>query len=89
MADENGVPDDNIKDLMRAGLHTSYSQRYRRIEGLVQMGGYVYTKYRGFSNIYHRVSLQYILSDRFAARVGIKSHWGKADLLEYGIAYNW
>ena len=89
MADDSGQPEDSFSNLLRAGIHVSYSQRYKKASGGVQMGYYLYSKYRSFSMIYHRVSIQYILTGHVAASIGLKSHWGKADCIEYGIVYYW
>jgi hypothetical protein len=87
LAGESGIPVNDFTSLIRAGMHVSYSQQYRKLIGGVQMGYYVYTRYRGFTNIYHRVFLQYVITKHFAGNIAIKSHWGKADFPEFGIAY--
>lgn len=89
LTDEAGGHDNDIAKLLRIGLHGSYTLRYKRFMGGFQAGYYVYSKYTILTNIYNKISLQYMVSDNIIASASIRSHWGKADALEYGVGYTW
>ncbi|HEX2920703.1 MAG TPA: acyloxyacyl hydrolase [Bacteroidales bacterium] len=83
--DENAA----FSRMIRIGAHASYSCRYKRVITGLQIGHYVYSKYKVLTNIYNRVYLQYKINPNLLGSVSIKSHWGKADCFEYGIGYTW
>lgn len=89
LADGSGLPEDDPLKLMRIGIHASYSLKYKRFQPGLQAGYYIYSKYTVLTNIYSRILLQYSVSDRLSASVSVRSHWGKADALEYGLGYTW
>lgn len=76
-------------DLFRLGVHVSYACRYKNLIAGLQIGHYLYSRYRVLTNIYNRVSVQYVFNSKIIGSISIKSHWGKADCLEYGIGYTW
>lgn len=89
LAGDNGNPDYDFKHLIRIGLHVSYTIRYKRIMSGIQIGNYLYSKYKVFTSVYNRVSVQYLLTKNIVASVAVKSHMGKADCMEWGIGYSW
>lgn len=89
LSSEAGVPEEDKTKLFRIGLHGSYTLRYKQFLGGFQLGHYIYSKYRVLTNIYNKISLQYMLTRNITASASIRSHWGKADALEYGIGYTW
>ncbi|MGE5419760.1 MAG: acyloxyacyl hydrolase [Chloroflexota bacterium] len=90
LAEKEGLPigNDPVK-LMRFGIHGSYALRYKRFQGGVQAGYYLYSKFTVLTNIYNKISLQYLFTDNICASVSVRSHWGKADAIEYGLGYAW
>jgi hypothetical protein len=89
LADENGTPDKNFSDLVRLGLHASYAIRYKRVVMGFQPGYYIYSKYTDLTLVYSRIFLQYLISNRLISTIAIKSHFAKADFIEWGIGYCW
>lgn len=89
LAVEEGKTDDNLKNLFRAGLHLSYATRYKNLITGFQAGHYIYSKYTVLTNIYFRLSAQYMFSDHLSGGVVLRSHFGKADCIELGAAYHW
>lgn len=89
LSDEAGVPEEDIVKLMRIGFHGSYTLRYKRFMTGIQAGYYIYSKYTVLTNIYNKITLQYMVADNISASASIRSHWGKADAIEYGIGYTW
>ncbi len=89
LAGEDGIPEKDFTRLIRFGLHASYAIRYKRVLMGIQGGHYLYSKYKDLTLFYTRLTLQYLVTERIAGTVAIKSHYGKADFLEYGLAYYW
>lgn len=86
---EKGKPDSDFNDLIRIGLHSSYSIRYKRLVAGIQVGHYVYSKHKVLTSVYNKLSVQYLITDHLTGNVSIKSHWAKADCLLWGIGYSW
>jgi hypothetical protein len=86
---EKGINGSDFKKLIRLGVHASYTCRYKNFIAGIQLGHYLYSKYKVMTNIYNRISVQYLLTDNMALSAAVKSHLGKADCLEYGITFLW
>jgi hypothetical protein len=86
---EKGYNGNDIKRLLRLGVHISYTCRYKNFITGVQLGHYLYSKYKVMTNIYNRISVQYLLNENMAFSAAVKSHLGKADCLEYGMTFLW
>jgi hypothetical protein len=86
---EKGTADSDITSLIRLGAHISYTCRYRNFIAGIQVGHYLYSKYKVMTNIYNRISVQYLLNENMAFSAAVKSHLGKADCLEYGLTFLW
>jgi hypothetical protein len=89
LASEDGTPERDFVKLVRFGMHASYSIRYKRLLMGIQAGHYLYSKYTDLTQFYTRISLQYLATQKIAGTVSIKSHYGKADFMDYGIVYYW
>lgn len=86
---ENGVTEDELVKLLRAGIHVSYAFRYKKVSAGANIGYYVYSKKIVLTSIYNKIFIQYMLSRNITGSISVRSHWGKADCLEYGIGYSW
>jgi hypothetical protein len=89
LAGEDGTPENDVDKLIRFGIHASYAIRYKKFTGGIQLGYYLYSKYTVLTNVYNKISVQYLISDHLLGSIAIRSHMGKADGLEWGIGYNW
>lgn len=89
LASEDGTPEKEFTKLLRLGIHGSYSVRYKKLLAGIQIGHYLYSKYTVMTNVYSRISLQYLITDNISGGLSIRSHLGKADCLEWGIVYSW
>jgi hypothetical protein len=89
LVQQDGTPETDFVKLIRVGLHASYSVRYKRVVGGIQLGRYLYSKYIVLTPFYSRLSIQYLLSENIFGGVALKSHMGKADCLEFGAGYCW
>lgn len=89
LAVEEGARENDFNNLIRFGIHASYSIRYKQMTGGIQLGHYLYSQYTVLTKIYSKISVQYLFSEHLFGSVAIKSHMGKADCLEWGIGYYW
>lgn len=67
----------------RPGIYGAYHLSVNRIGLMFNMGYYVYSKYKGDGNIYHRISVRYYFEKIFLC-VNLKTHYARADFLEVG-----
>lgn len=72
---------------LRAGLHASYIIYYHKIGFIIQMGGYIAPYYKDDGYIYHRVGLRAKITEHLLANFTMKTHWGRADIVEFGLGY--
>ncbi len=89
LAVEEGKTEDDLSNLIRFGLHASYFIRYKQLMMGVQLGHYLYSRFTVLTPLYSRISVQYLVTKNIFGSVAIKSHFGKADCLEWGIGYCW
>jgi hypothetical protein len=89
IAGSDGTPEEDFVKQIRFGLHASYSARYKRTLFGIQIGYYLYSEYVVFTDVYNRLSLQYLITKNIIGCLSVKSHMGKADCLELGIGYTW
>lgn len=89
LASADGIPEDDFSKLIRLGLHGSYSMRYKNMMMGVQLGHYIYSKHKVLTNLYSRISLQYLITEKVFWGAAIRAHLGKADCLGIGLGYCW
>lgn len=81
----------NTLQLFKCGLYGGHEWSMNRIAVVFQTGVYLY-QYSYFSErktdaIYSRVGLRYKIVDGLQANVSIKSHFARADYIEWGLVY--
>jgi hypothetical protein len=76
----------NDFETLRGGIHGSYELGFGRVSISLNVGGYLYSKMND-GLFYHRFGLRYQFHEKLFACMNIKSHWGKADFMEWGIGY--
>lgn len=74
-------------NIFQAGIFTAYNLYIRKIRVYVGIGGYVYDKFLVNGRFYHRMGIKYQINKHLVAGLGIKSHWARADYIEYGFGY--
>lgn len=77
----------NFVDIFQSGVFVGYLLPFHRFHILVGMGAYVRDKYRFEEPFYHRMGLRYVFDNGINLNCVLKSHWAKADYVEYGIGY--
>ena len=74
-------------EIIQLGLFVGYILPMDKFHLLVGMGGYIRDKYKPESYFYHRVGMRYVFENGININLVLKSHWARADYVEYGIGY--
>ncbi|MBI2968130.1 MAG: acyloxyacyl hydrolase [Bacteroidetes bacterium] len=77
----------NLLSPVRAGIHISHLSMLGRLQLGVMMGGYLVDEYRFDGFFYHRLIVRYRLTNHLLLNISVKTHWAKADYLEWGVGY--
>ena len=72
-------------DFRRVGLVGGHELLIGRLSFLTQLGVYVYRPYKSDKPIYQRYGLKYEVSEKLFCGVFLKSHYGKAEAVEWGV----
>ncbi|MCR5454191.1 MAG: acyloxyacyl hydrolase [Bacteroidales bacterium] len=80
-----GIENNGFVELMSGGLHGSAGLEFGKMYAALEMGAYMFGKYRDFLTMYDRVSINYALSKRLLAHVGLRTYLMKAYYIEWGI----
>ena len=70
---------------LKSGAYLGYVLSLDKLHFLVAMGHYLYDPYNLNDKFYHRVGLRYTFLNRFVLNTTLKTHWGNADYLEFGL----
>lgn len=73
---------------IRTGVHASTEMHVGHTALVLAMGGYLYSGVIGES-FYHRFGIRQQVGERYLLCMHVKSHWGKADFMEFGVARVW
>ncbi len=71
----------------RFGVHGGYEMIFDNFSFIVNMGGYFYNKIPGDGSFYHRIGMRYRVGKSLIALLHLKTHFGKADFVEFGAGY--
>ena len=74
-------------DLIQLGGFVGYIIPLDKIHLVLGMGGYIRDKYSPDGPFYHRLGVRYRLDNGLNFNLTLKSHWAKADYVEYGVGY--
>jgi len=75
-------------DIFQIGVYGGYLLPLDNFHFVLGMGYYVRDKYAPDDSLYHRVGMRYYLKNGIHFNLVLKSHWAKADYVEYGIGYS-
>jgi len=74
------------EDYKRVGLFLGYELRLNKLALMQQLGYYVYWPFPFEERVYNRTGLKrYFAKDRFFGTVSLKSHFAKAEAIEFGV----
>lgn len=74
-------------EILQFGLFTGYILPLDHFQLMVGMGAYLKNKYGIDGRFYHRLGFRYVFDNGINAQIMLKSHWARADYIEYGIGY--
>lgn len=75
-------------DILQIGVYAAYLLPLDQFHFALGMGWYIKDKYQPEDAMYHRVSMRYHLKNGVNFNLGLKSHWARADYVEWGVGYN-
>lgn len=77
----------NQLDIIQFGVYGGYLLPLDRFHFVLGMGYYLRDKYQPEDPFYHRVGIRYYLKNGIQLNCVLKSHWARADYVEWGIGY--
>lgn len=77
----------NPETTIMMGLYASYFAQLNRLQIHLGMGTYLRDEYDWEGMLYHRMGFKYVFPKGLLLNLTLKSHWAKADYVEYGIGY--
>lgn len=75
-------------EILQMGIYAGYLVPFDRLHIVVGMGAYVKNKYNPYGPLYHRLGFRYMFDNGWNVNISLKSHWARADYIEYGIGYS-
>lgn len=84
----NSFPESNISaetDYKRIGVFAGYEMYINKLSLEGQMGVYVYDQYKQNGSLYQRLGMKYNVTERIFGSMSLKTHFAKAEALEFGI----
>ncbi|MGB3776119.1 MAG: acyloxyacyl hydrolase [Leeuwenhoekiella sp.] len=76
---------DGDEDWKRIGIFAGHELRFNKIAFVTQVGYYVYYPYEFEDRVYFRGGLKRYLTERFFISATLKSHYAKAEAVEFGL----
>ena len=76
-----------FKEYLHGGLHVSHDIVFHNLSAIFNLGYYTFYYVKPYKPIYQRVGLRYEFSSGVIAGVSLKTHYAKADFVEWGLGY--
>lgn len=80
---ENGIDADT--DYKRLGLFVGYELFLNRLSFEAQLGAYVYDDYKSHTALYQHLGLKYYFYKNFFVGMGLKTHFSKAEAMDFSV----
>ena len=74
-------------EIIRPGLHIGHQFEFSRLSFVTQVGLYLYAKDKSDGPVYSRIALRYKCNKKILLNLALKTHYVKADFVEWGIGY--
>lgn len=89
MLEKKQIIIDNKFSLIKTGVSASYGLAMGRLSFDFNYGFYIYLNDvdKADGAFYHKVGLKYDITEKLFANILLKTHWGKADYIGWGIGY--
>jgi hypothetical protein len=81
---QQGIDESSNANNFRPGIYGIYEIRLGQVGMLFNMGVYPYTKWKDDGNFYHRICSRYYFDTIFLL-MNLKTHFAKADFIEWGV----
>jgi hypothetical protein len=75
------------ESMFQLGFYNGYIMTLDKLQIIVGLGFYLRDEYNADDFIYNRVGFRYHFSEKLFANLTLKSHWARADYVEYGIGF--
>lgn len=72
-------------DFKRVGIVAGHELLMGRLSFVSQLGAYIYRPYKSDKPVYQRYGFKYGFNERIFGGIFLKTHYGKADAVEWGI----
>lgn len=73
--------------IFQIGTYVGYAIPLDKLRFVVGMGCYAKDRYDADDEFYHRVGMRYQAKNGLLLNLVLKSHWAKADYIEFGLGY--
>ncbi len=73
--------------ILQVGGFVGYNIPLDKFRFVIGMGAYIKDRYNPDDMFYHRVGMRYQCRNGLLLNLVLKSHWAKADYIEYGVGY--
>lgn len=83
-----GIPLKNDLSLLKPGFYAGHDFIFSKLRLLLHIGYYLYAKDKSDGMIYSRFGLEYDISRSLYGHLALKTHFAKADFVEFGVGYN-
>jgi len=80
-------PDALNTDLYQVGIHAGHDLVLGKFSIVINLGGYIYAPVETLAPIYTRTGFRYRINNKIITNLTLKSHWAKANLIEWGVGY--
>lgn len=74
-------------EIIQVGIFAGYIMPFDHLHLIFGMGYYLRDKYKPEDPVYHRVGMRYIFDNGINLNLVLKTHFARADYVEYGIGY--
>jgi hypothetical protein len=74
-------------EVIKPGLHIGHQLEFSRLSFVTQLGFYLYAMDKSDGPVYTRIALRYKINKKLMANLAMKTHFAKADFVEWGIGY--
>lgn len=73
--------------IIQTGIYAAYLLPHNHFHFIFGMGAYIRDVYKPEDPVYHRIGCRYQFSNGIIANFTLKTHFGRADYMEYGLGY--
>ena len=76
----------NLQNI-QVGVKFAYAYNIGRLSLPIEMGYYLYSRYKDDGMIFHRIGMRYYMKNNMVAIISLKTQWAVANYIEFGFGY--